>query len=800
MPSVNKSSETLKPANPFAVLGPYLVVLASAAAVVGLTAAAHAAGWPIPIGLPLLVPVFLGACLGGFGAGLFAMALGLAADHFLFGASAFDIQRLFPHANARVRFVFFMTEGLLLIGIGHWYRLSRQKARESLRRRQMLEQEIVRRRKLEELLVRSQRAVKSQLAEIESIYATAPVGLCFLDRDLRFVRINRRLAEIHGASVEAHLGRSVQEAVPEIGPAIVPHLRRAIVSGEPILEKEIAETRPNGSRSERILLASFFPIKESDGFVSGVNVAVQDIAGQKRFEVALRDSEARLQLALEMGRTAVWEHDPSTGGVTWFDPAQVRPAVDFEDRFLAWLQEISAQDLSALPEPEDRSVPSHRREFCVALPDGRSNWVEVRGRRMLGDSGHCPRLAGALVDVTDRKRAEEGQIRAERLYRAVGESIEYGLWVGTPEGSLAYASESFLALTGLTLDRCSDFGWLAAVHPDDAPRVSESWRLAVRTLQPWDSEYRCRGTDGRWHPIRARGVPVEDLDGSVMCWAGVHLDIGRLKEAEDALCEAERRKDEFVALLAHELRNFLAPILTSAQLLKRCGSERPELLESTAGSIERQVKSLTRLINDLLDVSRLARGKLKLNFEVADMASAIAQAVEVCRPVIEKNRQELALLGTGRQLCLWGDSARLSQIVANLLMNAAKFTPASGRIELAMNRVGKDISVTVRDNGIGIGPDALEHIFEPFARFERPLHNAPGGLGVGLALVKSLVEMHGGTVSAASPGKDRGSEFSIRLPLYDPASGRPMAGEGEARPLRSSVPRDIVSPAHVLEG
>ena len=930
MSSFNKSSETLKPKSPFVVLKPYVAVLASLLIVLGVIAAAHAVSRQIPISLLLLIPVSIGAFLGGFGAGIFAIILGLAADHFLFGESAFHIRRLFPYVNEQARFVFFIIEGLLLTGIGHWHRLSKLRAHESVRRQQMLEQEIVDRRELEESVARSQRALQSQLAEIEGIYAAAPVGLCFLDRDLRFVRINQRLAEIHGIPVEAHVGRTVQEAIPEIGLAIIPQLRRVIASGEPILEKEISGVMPDDSRAERVLLASFFPVKQSDGFVSGVNVAVQEITEQKRFEVVLRESEekyrllaevsplviwtaapdgtltyasqhwldysgltlkdtqgqgwasvlhpedrervfaeqpeilrkkcpyetelrfrckqtgeyrwhliralplhdelgkisqwvgiamdihqikcgekalrvseARLLLALEAGRMAAWERDSSTGGVAWLDPMHIRSAIDFEDQFQTWVQGIADRDLPSFPEAKDQPIQSYSQEFRIVLPDGRLNWLEVQGQPILDNQGRCRRLIGILSDITERKHGEESLRHTERLYRTIGESMKYGMWVSTPEGSLTYASESFLTLTGLSVDQCSGFGWMAAVHPDDAHRVWGSWKQAVRTLQPWDSEYRCRGTDGCWHPILARGLPVKDSRGAVICWAGINLDISRLKEAEEALREADRKKDEFIALLAHELRNPLAPILTSAQLLKRRGSERPELLESASSSIERQVKYLTRLINDLVDVSRAARGKLKLSFEVADMASAISQAIEGCQPVIEKNQQELVLRGVDQQLYIWGDPARLSQIVGNLLMNASKFTPIKGRIELEMNRVGKEISITVRDNGIGIEPNALEHIFEPFVQFERPLHSGHSGLGVGLALAKSLVEMHGGKISVASPGKDHGSEFSIRLPLFDQLSGRksdPAAGEDEVQPIRSPIPCDKAHPARALKG
>ncbi|BBA34569.1 hypothetical protein sS8_2621 [Methylocaldum marinum] len=800
MSSFNKAEETLKIGSSFKVLAPYAAVVVALAVVLGLIFAAYEMSRPIPVSLLLLIPILVGAFLGGLSAGAFAMILGLAADHFLFGKLVPDVQRLFPYIDEQVRLVFFMVEGLLLNAVGHWHRLSRLKAQEAERRQRMLEQEIVRRRRLEESVVRSQRAVKSQLSEIESIYATAPVGLCFIDRDLRFVRVNRELAEIHGIPVEEHIGQSVQKVVPEIGLAMVPLLRRVIVSGEPILDKEIADITLEGARTKPVLLVNLFPAKESDGFVSGVNVAVREISGQKRFEETLKESEekyrllaevsplaiwtaapdgsllyashhwleysgltleqslgqgwasvlhpedrervfaeqaealekscpyetelrfrcyrsgeyrwhlvralplrddggrvrqwmgiamdihqikcgeeawresqARLLLALEVGRMTVWERDSATGAVTWLDPTNLHSAIGFEDQFLAWVKDLAERNLPLSSQTEVQPVESYRQEFQIVLPDGKLNWVEARGQLFRGSR----RLVGVLSDVTDRKRAEDS--------------------------------------------------------------------------------------------------------------------LRHVKEVEEALREADRRKDEFIALLAHELRNPLAPILTSAQLLKRRGSERPELIESATESIERQVKYLTRLINDLLDISRVARGKLKLSFEVTDMASVIAHAVEVCRPVIENNQQELVYRGTGQPLYLWGDPARLSQIIANLLMNAAKFTPGNGRIELAMERKGPEIAIKVRDNGIGIEPDALEHIFEPFVQYERPLHNGHSGLGVGLALVKSLVEMHGGRISVVSYGKDQGTEFSIRLPLFDQSSGRKSDSadtEDEVQPIRSPVTHD----------
>ena len=682
-----KSNDALNHRDPFDVLKPNLAVVASLSVVLGLIAAVPALSSPVPVSFLLLIPVLIGALLGGLGIGLFAMLLAVAAAHLLPGESAFDLRQQFPDVDQRVRFVFFIAESLLLIWIGRRYRLSRFEAREASRHQLMLEQETVHRQKLEESLVRSQRTVKSHIAEIENIYAAAPVGLCFLDRELRFVRINRRFAEIVGCPVEVGIGKSMLEAVPELGEALYPLLQRVIVLGQPILEKEIPGMERSGAQTESAFLASFLPIKEEDGFVTGVNVVVKDVTRQiESGENASRENETRLQLALEAGRMAIWERDLASGRMTWLDPANIHSAIDFEQQFLGWVQNITEGNSFDVSEAGERPVESWRREFRIVMPDGQWNWVEACALRVLNcrEGGRC--LVGVLANVTDRKRAEES--------------------------------------------------------------------------------------------------------------------LSQVIEAEEALREAGRRKDEFIALLAHELRNPLAPILTSAQLLKRRGSERPELIASATESIERQVRYLTRLINDLLDISRVARGKLNLNFEMTDMASIVAHAIELCRPVIDKNQQELVLSGTDQSLYLWGDPARLSQIIANLLMNAAKFTPVGGRIELAVRRREREVSIKVQDNGIGIEPDALEHIFEPFVQFERPLHDGHSGLGVGLALVKSLVEMHGGRISVASHGKHRGSEFWVRLPLYDQSSQR-RAGrtehDGRGQPVQAPLGCDQTHSLVVFE-
>jgi signal transduction histidine kinase len=262
-----------------------------------------------------------------------------------------------------------------------------------------------------------------------------------------------------------------------------------------------------------------------------------------------------------------------------------------------------------------------------------------------------------------------------------------------------------------------------------------------------------------------------------------------LRRQAEGLVEADHRKNEFLTILAHEIRNPLAPILNAVQVLKLPGSAQPELQRAT-GIIERQVRHAWRLVEDLLDVSRISRGKFSLHKEPLELAEIVAQAVEESRPLLEARQHHLMVNLPDEPLCLEADPARFTQVVANLLNNAAKYTNEGGHIGLTVERNGAEAVLRVRDNGIGITPTMLPRVFDLFAQSDRVLRKAQGGLGIGLTLVRRLVEMHNGTVHAFSEGLGKGSEFVVRLPVIDrdrqwPAP--PDAARDEPPPERVQV-------------
>jgi signal transduction histidine kinase len=246
--------------------------------------------------------------------------------------------------------------------------------------------------------------------------------------------------------------------------------------------------------------------------------------------------------------------------------------------------------------------------------------------------------------------------------------------------------------------------------------------------------------------------------------AALEASTANLRDREEALRDADRRKDEFLAMLAHEIRNPLAPIRTAVQLLRL--KELPEGHRTNARDvIERQVEHLVRLIDDLLDVSRITRGAITLQRAHVDLAEVVARAVETSRPLVDSRRHELTIVLPDQPLSVFGDLTRLSQVLANLLNNAAKYTDAQGRIQLRVEADGREAVIRVQDNGIGISKEMLSRVFDLFAQADRSLERASGGLGIGLALVRRLVEMHGGSVSAHSGGVGQGTEMVIRLPV-----------------------------------
>ncbi|HEU5135088.1 MAG TPA: ATP-binding protein [Steroidobacteraceae bacterium] len=390
-----------------------------------------------------------------------------------------------------------------------------------------------------------------------------------------------------------------------------------------------------------------------------------------------------------------------------------------------------------------------------------------------------------LDEVQSHARALE---TSEKLYRAIGESINYGVWVTDAEGRCIYASDSFLRLIGLTMQQAANDGWVSVLHPDDITDTLAAWKETAHTGNTWYREHRMKGVDGKYHSILAQGVPIRDETGRIQRWAGINLDISRLKNTERALLEADRRKDEFLATLAHELRNPLAPIRNAVRILD---SDAADERQRKWGRevIARQVQRMSLLLDDLLDVSRITRGQLELKKDYVDLKSVIGIAVETARPLLDAKQHQLTVQLPAENIKLEADPLRLSQVIGNLLTNAAKYTDPQGRIALWARLENAELVIGIRDSGIGLTQESLPGLFTMFSQVNSAIDRAEGGLGIGLALVKGLVVLHGGRVEVRSEGLGRGSEFIVHLPHRVLAPSSAMAREEDTGAANASVVR-----------
>jgi two-component system CheB/CheR fusion protein len=403
------------------------------------------------------------------------------------------------------------------------------------------------------------------------------------------------------------------------------------------------------------------------------------------------------------------------------------------------------------------------------------------------DASGCVVGASKIArDITLAKRADEALRQSEERFRSLVSVITDVPWTMDASGAFIAPQPAWARYTGQPWEEHRGLGWANAVHPDDRAHVLGAWEQARGSRGPYESHGRLwHAATQEYRHFVARATRLLDRDGGVREWVGTCTDVHERKRAEEALRDADRRKDEFLATLAHELRNPLAPIRNSLHILDMAGTPNPAV-EYVRDMMERQVNHLVRLVDDLMEVSRITRGRIELRRERVELEAVIRSAVETSQPFIEAGGHQLVLDVPAEPLTLEADPIRLAQVFANLLNNAAKYTEKPSRIWLTAGREGGSAVVSIRDQGIGIPAELLPHVFEMFTQVDTARRGSQSGLGIGLSLARNLVQLHGGTVTATSAGPGEGSEFVVRLPLAgglradrtkapaDPASLHPL--------------------------
>ncbi|QJW92958.1 PAS domain S-box protein [Frigoriglobus tundricola] len=604
-----------------------------------------------------------------------------------------------------------------------------------------------------------------------------PFGVYVVDADFRLRQVSLGAQKVF-RSIFPLLGRDFEEVIRALWPEpfagdVVARFRHTLATGALYAaprtierRRDIGEVEAYDWRIERVTLP--------DGRY-GVVCYFYDLSERQRWEAALVAKERELRALADNSPDVLTRFDRDLRHVfvnAAVERATGRPPAAFlgkTNRALGMPADLCDQWEAALRLVFDQGRPTAL-EFSFDAHDGPRHFT-ARLVPEFAPDGSVEFVLSVAHDATDRKRAEAAQRTSEERLARAQRAARVGTWDWDIVTGLATWTDEAWELFG-PADRAGpvtyDF-WLACLHPDDRAAAAAATAAALAG-DAYHDEFRVCRSDGSVLWIESDGAVVRDDDGRAVRLLGTVRNVTDRKRAEEALKTADRRKDEFLAVLAHELRNPLAPIRNGIEVLRL--ADLPPKVVKTLAMMDRQLGHMINLIDDLLDVSRVRSGKITLRAERVTVREAVEAAVEACRPCIDEKRHALVLELPTVPLVLTADRTRVVQVVANLLTNAAKYSEPGGHIRVTAEWEGDEAVVRVSDTGVGIAPELLPTLWDMFTQVRDTLDKAQGGLGIGLSLVKNLVEMHGGTVSAESAGIGTGSTFVVRLPLATAAADR----------------------------
>jgi PAS domain S-box-containing protein len=615
------------------------------------------------------------------------------------------------------------------------------------------------------------------------------------DAEGRLEWINDRWTELTGLDLEWSLrDKNALDAVhPEDRPVVAQRFAEAYAARCSYGFEYRIRTRDGEYRYH---LARVAPLRDGDGMVTRWVAAAFDIHERHETEDALRASERRFEAVFQLNPQPMTITRISDGTFLHTNDAFVRLSGFSREEIVGsnpialgiWSKEQRAAIVQTLREARGAiAVECRRKDGVICTMQMASALVTIGGE---------PCMIAVGVDITDQVASDSlvrdsearARARADELAVLMDALPAVVLMASDAECNHVRANRAGREMlrTGADQNLSKTSGdpgptrhFRVFVDNEEVPSHDLPLQRAARGIEVRNHEELIAFDDGDVVHLYGSAVPLRDGAGRPRGAVGAFVDVTRLKQAEAALRDADRRKDEFLALLSHELRNPLAPIVTAAQLMQRNGDVAMPMEREI---ILRQSKHLARLVDDLLDVSRVARGLVTLTRRPLELAMVVTKAVESVAPLLEDRRHRLEVTVPAHGLQVEGDEVRLTQVVSNLLTNAARYTPLGGRIEIVAAREGGEMVLRVRDNGIGIDGSLLPHVFEMFMQGAAGIERSQGGLGLGLSLVHTLVALHGGSVTAHSDGRGRGSEFVVRLPA---STAAPV---GRVEPARPSWP------------
>jgi PAS domain S-box-containing protein len=681
----------------------------------------------------------------------------------------------------------------------------------------------------------------------ELIADAAPALISYVDSDLRYRFVNQRYEQWFELACEDLLGRTLEDVLG--APAVEklsPYLRRVLAGEHVHFDMHLPYVRGRA----RWVECQYVPDRGADGRVEGFFALVVDVTERKQADAALaenarqKDALYRFAERLQSADSREDIYEAALNAITEALRCERASVLLFDGggvmRFVAWrglsdAYRLATEGHSPWAPEHSHPLPIRMDDVAVAiLPDALRATIVAEGiaalafiplvaqGRLIGkfmtyfDAPHAfsddevelaQTIARLLAAALERRRVEDELRRNEQRFRQMIDALPAAIYTTDAHGAITHFNPAAVALAGRAPVLGEDH-WCVSwklLHPDGSPMRHDECPMAIALTENRavrGAEAILQRPDGSRRWFTPYPTPLHDDEGRLTGGINMLVDITERKQVEETLRDADRRKDEFLAMLAHELRNPLAPITNAVHLMRRARIEDPVQQQASA-MIDRQASRLTRLVDDLLEVSRITTGRIQLHLERIELGGVIERALETSRSIIEQHRHALLVSKPASPVWLYADAARLEQVLVNLLNNAAKYTSDGGRIDVEARVEERQATISVRDTGVGIEQELLPRIFDLFTQAERTLDRSQGGLGIGLCLVQRLVTMHGGSVEARSV-VGQGSEFIVRLPAlaaeepaYSPTAANAAPRESR-RSLRVVVVDDNVDAAQSL--
>jgi PAS domain S-box-containing protein len=599
------------------------------------------------------------------------------------------------------------------------------------------------------------------------------IGVIELDSDRRVLYVNSVAEHLLGASTEAVVGEQLGSMSDSQGTGIG-------ASGGRFTVTEIDVSGNGSDATARLILLRALPESSAESDHDGRDASAHLAA-------IVADSDDAIVSKTLDGTIRSW----NAGAERLFGYS----AAEAVGRPITLIipPELHEEERRILARVRSGERISHFETERVAK-DGRRLTISLTVSPIRNASGQTVGASKVARDITQQTAAEHALRDSEERFRELANNTDQFAWTCNRLGDGTWYNRRWYEYTGTTFERMRGEGWKSVLHPDHTERVEAGLREALAAEEAWEDTFPLLGADGEYRWFLSRAVPILDSAGTVVRWFGTNTDVTGQLQLERELRQADRRKDEFIATLAHELRGPLAPIRNALELLN-LPDVAAEAQQHARDVIGRQLDHMVRLIEDLLDVSRITRDRLELRLAPVELGPIVQQAVDAVRPLAGSRRQVVEVAMPATPIDMTVDSVRLAQVMSNLLENACKYSDDDGTIRVTVAKDDAEVRISVQDDGIGIAADDIEHIFEMFAQPHAVPAESRGGLGIGLTLARRLAELHGGRISAHSEGLGRGSEFVVCLPL---SAGIPLPLEEPECARTNGTESESLTAARVL--